>query len=97
MALAPESILRAGNETIYWACVFCRSHVRLQPAEMVFELMDAIHEVPRMLTNWERHSVADVRFYLGCFNASQWPEAPDLVAYFDRRLAEYGYQDETAE
>jgi len=25
MSVAPEPILRAGNETVSWACIFCRN------------------------------------------------------------------------
>jgi hypothetical protein len=91
MSVAPEPILRAGNETVTWACVFCRNQTLKKDVsvKMVNEVMEAIHEVPRMLANWERHDIAELRTHLGCFMASRWEGAPDLVAFFDQRLKEY--------
>jgi hypothetical protein len=60
---------------------------------MINDAMEAIHEVPRMLVDWDRHSLAEVRIHLGCFPASRWPGAPDLVSYFDRKLSEFGYSE----
>jgi hypothetical protein len=57
---------------------------------MVAELMDAIHEVPRMLSQWGEHSVEELRNHLGCFQSSSWPGMPDLVAHFDEKLQLYG-------
>jgi hypothetical protein len=41
--------------------------------------MEASHEVPRMVIDWKRHDLAEVRLHLGCFPASRWPGAPDLL------------------
>ncbi|HEY4415101.1 MAG TPA: hypothetical protein VGO57_05365 [Verrucomicrobiae bacterium] len=93
MTIAPEPILRAANETILWACIFCRNHT-LQAgvsAKMVNELMEAVHEVPKMVVDWDRHDLAELRAHLRCFQASHWPGAPDLAAYFDRKLEAFGY------
>jgi hypothetical protein len=93
MSIAPESILMAGNDTVSWACIFCRNQTFREgaPMKMINEAMEAIHEVPRMLIDWEGHDLAEVRTHLGCFPASRWPGAPDLVDYFDRKLTEFGY------
>ncbi len=75
MSLAPEQILRAGNDTVSWACIFCRNQT-LNPAtpiKMINDLMEAIHEVPRMLVDWKRHDIAEVRLHLSCFRAAAWP------------------------
>ena len=63
---------------------------------MLNEAMEAIHEVPRMLINWENHDLTEVRMHLAGFQASRWPGAPDLVAYFDQRLKEYAHDDNAA-
>lgn len=60
---------------------------------MINDVMEAIHEVPRMLVDWERHDLAEVRMHLACFQASRWPGAPDLALYFDQRLKEFGYDN----
>jgi hypothetical protein len=90
MTIAPEPILRAVNETVAWACIFCRNHTARDPLNrtMLNQAMDAIHEVPRMVLDWERHDLDEVRTHFGCFPASRWPGAPDLVLYFNERLRE---------
>ncbi len=64
---------------------------RWAPTKMINDAMEAIHEVPRMLIDWERHDLAEVRTHPSCFPASRWPGAPDLVSYFDRKSIEFGY------
>ncbi|HZV33954.1 MAG TPA: hypothetical protein VFB72_05200 [Verrucomicrobiae bacterium] len=88
MSIAPEPILRAGNDTISFACIFCRNQTlgATFSAKMINEVMEAIHEIPRMLIDWERHTLSELRMHLACFPASSWPGAPDLVGYFDNRL-----------
>ena len=95
MSIAPEPILRAGNDTVSWACIFCRNQTLCDgaPAKLINDAMEAIHEVPRMLIDWEQHDLAEVRTHLACFPASRWPGAPDLVSYFDRKLREFGYDE----
>jgi hypothetical protein len=98
MSIAPEPILRAGNDTVSWACIFCRNQslASTVSAKMVNDVMEAIHEVPRMLVDWDSHNLAEVRMHLASFTASRWPGAPDLVSYFDRKLREFGYEENTA-
>jgi hypothetical protein len=95
MSIAPEPILRAVNETVAWACIFCRNQTLNPsvPIKMLNDAMEAIHAVPYMVLDWERHDLREVRTHLGCFPASRWPEAPDLVVYFDNKLAEHGYAE----
>jgi len=95
MSIAPEPILRAGNDTVSWACIFCRNQSldSTVSVKMVNDVMEAVHEVPRMLVDWEHHDLREVRTHLGCFRASRWPGAPDLVSYFNRKLKEFGYDD----
>jgi hypothetical protein len=92
MSIAPEPILRAGNETISWACIFLRNQTLQDGASlrMINELMEAIHEVPNMLANWGGHTVQDVRHHLSCFQAPRWHSAPNLVTFFNQRLVKYG-------
>jgi hypothetical protein len=60
---------------------------------MINEVMEAIHEVPRMLIDWTHHDLAELRMHLACFPSSKWPGATDLVRYFDQKLNEYGWHD----
>jgi hypothetical protein len=55
--------------------------------------MDAIHDVPRMLLNWQAHALGEIRIHLACFPAHQWPGAPDLVAFFNRKLQDFGCRE----
>ena len=92
MAIAPEAILRAANETVYVACVDCRmaAYQRRASPEMVAELMDAIHDVAHALVNWRPHHSAEyIRSHLGCFESGKWPEMRNLVEVFDAKLKEY--------
>ena len=95
MSIAPEPILRAGNDTVAWACIFIRNQTLREGAatKMINDAMEAIHAVPEMLTDWRPGALRLIRIHLGCFPASRWPGAPDLVAYFDQRLREYGHDD----
>ncbi len=95
MSLAPEPILRAGNDTVSWACIFCRNQTLRDgtPTKMINDVMEAIHEVPRMLIDWDRHNLEQLRTHLACFPASRWPGAPDLVSHFNRKLGEFGYDE----
>ena len=98
MSIAPEPILRAGNDTVSWACIFCRNQTLASTvsAKMINDVMEAIHEVPRMLVDWEHHDLAEVRMHLGGFQASRWPGAPDLVLHFDKKVREFGYDENAA-
>ena len=91
MPLPPEHIIRAVNETMHWACVVCRNETYREDAssiQKVYQLMDAIHEVPRMVLDWEHHDLREIRTHLGCFHSEQLPDGPDLVSYFDGLLSD---------
>jgi len=47
--IAPDPILKAGLMTIHWATVLARNLACSPdaPTKMLYELMDAIHEVPK--------------------------------------------------
>jgi hypothetical protein len=90
--MAPQAILRAGNETIYVACVACRAAAYENTAEvrMVGELMDAIHDIAHALVNWKSHHSAEyIRSHFASFKAKNWRDMPDLVKVFDAKLQEY--------
>ncbi len=98
MALAPEPILRAALDTVGWACIFIRNQTIREgaPTKMINDAMEAVHEVPQMLTRWRPDTLEEIRVHLGCFPASQWQDAPDLVAFFEQRLKDYGYEEAAA-
>lgn len=98
MTLAPEPILRAALDTVGWACIFIRNQTIREgaPTKMINDVMEAIHEVPQLLTHWRPDSLATVRIHLDCFPASEWQDAPDLLAFFEQRLNDYGYEEDAA-
>lgn len=99
MNIAPEPILKAGLMTLHWATVFgrnvaCRSDASVK---LLYELMDAIHEVPSILMHWNDESSFDMLImHLSCFDQESWNQqvgndtsaVPDLVAFFRDRLEE---------
>ena len=101
MNIAPGPILKAGLMTLHWATVLgrnlaCRPDA---PMKMLYELMDAIHEVPSILMHWnEENSLDMLVMHLSCFNQESWREqvsddtlaAPSLVAFFRDRLEDFG-------
>jgi len=98
MSIAPEPILRAGMDTVGWACIFIRNQTIRDgaPTKMINDAMEAIHAVPQMLTDWRADTLRDIRIHFGCFPASRWPGAPDLVVFFEQRLRDYGYDENAA-
>jgi len=99
MSVAPETILKAGNATVHWACVFVRNQTLREGAstKMINEMMEAIHAVPEMLIHWRSDMLNEIRIHFSGFQASRWPGAPDLVGFFNKRLREYGYDEQAME
>ncbi len=64
---------------------------------VVYELMNALHEVPMILDRWGTYDndVEKLRWYFRCFRHQQWEDEesfdkpPDLVRVFDDKLAEF--------
>ncbi len=88
---APPHVMRAGLDTVSWLCVYARNKSLNDQADIreLNDLMEAVHEVPRMLMRWSPDQLKRLRIHLGCFHSDRYPGAPDFVAYFDRRLEEY--------
>jgi hypothetical protein len=95
MSLAPEPILRAGMDTVGWACIFIRNQTIREgaPLQMINDTMEAIHAVPQILTDWRPDALQEIRTHLECLPAARWLDAPDLVAFFEQRLRDHGYHD----
>ena len=90
---------RATLYTLHWAMVFCRNFASNPKANMaiVYDLMDAIHEIPNILERWGTYDndIKKLRLYFGCFNYHKWENTesyqkpPDLVSIFNDKLAEF--------
>ena len=91
MDLPPEPVFKAAMHTLHMGMVYARScTLQHSPAtaKQANDFMEAMHEIPRMLTHWSRHDVNDLRIHFGCYHHSRWEGGPDLVRMFDERLAE---------
>ena len=88
----PAPILEAALYTLHLALVFARNGTLQHTPEAVKQandLMEAIHEIPIMLSHWSRHDVSVLRMHFGCYHTARWPDhSPDLVRIFDTKLAE---------
>jgi hypothetical protein len=85
---APPAIMEAALHTIYRACVMARNctlpgHEHSAKAN---SLMEAVHEVPNLLTKWNAERLCEVRNHFDCFESHEWPGSPDLVTTFNERL-----------
>ena len=91
MTIAPNNILRAANETIAWGCIYIRNQTLTAetPNKMINNMMEAIHDIPHKLMNWDTASLNSLRIDFGCFPSDAWEGSPDLVKFFDQRLEEY--------
>jgi hypothetical protein len=91
MQQAPQAVLAAALFTLHRALVHCRN-VTLSPKidrrQEVNEIMEAIHEVPDFLANWQLHDLKELRLHLSCFDSTKWVGAPNLVRLFDAKLQE---------
>jgi hypothetical protein len=92
----PENVMRAALYTLYRAMVYCRNYSAdsKAPQDVVYDLMDALHEIPEILRRWGIHdnNVDKLKLYLGCFNHERWKERsehfspPDMVRIFEEEL-----------
>jgi len=88
---APQPVLKATMQTIHWATVYCRNltlQKDLDSRAQVNDMMEAIHEIPTFMTDWNDSRLEEIRTHLGCFHSSRWEGSPDLVSYFNQRLDE---------
>ena len=50
--------------------------------------MEALHEIPDFLANWDRYDVEELRLHLRGFDHTRWIGSPNLVQIFDDQLRE---------
>ena len=94
----PDKVMSAALYTLYRAMVFCRNYSAdsKAPQDVVYDLMDALHEVPQILSRWgtSDNDIQKLKQYLGCFHHDRWKERsahftpPDLVRIFEEALDE---------
>ena len=68
--------------------MFCRNYCIDENAntKLVYEMMDAVHDIPDQVYRWSDDGVEQIRLHLACFNHTKWEGAPDLVQYFNDAL-----------
>lgn len=95
MALAPEPYLSACLETVYFAVTQARhmgvtgrrSGIAVGDAARLDELMDAIHNLPRLVRRWENVDEERIRAVLADFDA-KWAQVTsfELLPIYQRAL-----------
>jgi len=83
----PGPVLAAALKALHFGLVWCRKRAlegNAKPEEIAV-MMDALHHVPEMLRDWNRHTIGEIRTHLDCFDGRRW-NGPDLVAVFDAEL-----------
>ena len=91
MQQVPQAVLDAALFTLHRALVHCRN-VTLTPNEdrrqEVNQIMEAIHEVPDFLANWQLRDLKELRLHLNYFDSTKWVGSPNLLKIFDAKLQE---------
>ena len=74
-AMAPEPILRAALRVVFVASYTTRNWTRTDavPRQRVFDLWEAIHEVPDLVCRWRPDAERELLMYFGEYDA-KWPD-----------------------
>jgi hypothetical protein len=93
--MAPETVLRAALEVVYFAAVTTRNWTYNDDVsrQQISDLWDAIHNVPILLRDWQEDSEAELLSYLGGYD-QKWP-SPRLRAFYKRALADMRHRDDS--
>jgi len=85
---APDHIIEAVLDTVKMAMVYCRNYAINDNVDtrQIYELMDAVHDVPDQMYRWSDNGIEDIKLHLRCFDHNKWNDSPDLVSYFEGAL-----------
>jgi hypothetical protein len=88
--LAPEPILRAALHVVYVAAYTTRNWTLGEGVsrEQVYDLWEALHAVPSLLTRWRPDAEAELLMYFEEYDR-KWP-SPRLREMYERHL-EHGH------
>lgn len=96
MAVAPEPYLSACLETLYYATIEARllgaagrTHgITAGDSARLDDLMDAVHNLPRLLTRWETVNEKMIRDFLASYD-EKWSALTSfhLLAIYEREIA----------
>jgi hypothetical protein len=86
---APPAILEAAMFTVYRACVEARNCTLpgFENIEKANSLMEAVHHIPAMLSDWHDERLMEMKNHFQCFYHQKWPNSPDLAATFNDRMS----------
>ncbi len=85
---APEYIIEAVLDTMKLGMVYCRNYSLNKNSNMaqINELMDAMHEVPSILSRWPEGALEEIKLHLSCFDHRKWEGSPNLTSYLENVL-----------
>jgi hypothetical protein len=84
--MAPEPILRAALRVVFVASYTTRNWTRTEevPRQRVYDLWEAIHEVPDLVCRWRADAERELLMYFDEYDA-KWPD-PKLRAIYQAAL-----------
>ena len=85
MSRAPEAVIEAVLVTLKYATVYCRNYTLQSGSQLqqINEIMEAIHDLPDQMYNWEQDGLKKIRLHLRCFDHTKWTGAPNLEDCFN--------------
>ena len=93
MSLAPERHLKACLAVLYHAAIqgrllgWERDGLSRERSAQLADLMDAVHNIPDLLQQWEECDEALLRSMLGDYD-QKWGSSARLLEVYDRIVAE---------
>ena len=87
---APPAILDAALLTLHRALVHVRNRA-LSPDmnhHEIYDIAEALHEIPNFLSHWSRHDLSELRLHIGYHEREPQPNSLDLLQIFEQRLNE---------
>lgn len=95
MKLAPPRNLRACLEVLYLATLKARAlgwsgereGLSAERSARLGELMDAVHNLPSLVQNWDACNEEHLRAMLRDYDA-RWKDGESLLAHYDRVVAD---------
>ncbi len=88
--MAPENILCAAQKVLFVAAYTTRNWALDEDVsrKQIYDLWDAIHEIPDLLIRWPQDSESELLMYLDCYN-EKWP-TPRLRGIYENEMNLWG-------
>ena len=89
MSVAPEPFRTACLEVLHHAAIYARVIAWEEDfeKEQLRDLMDAVHNIPHWLNDWERRDIDELRMSLAYYD-QRWASkgGPTLISVFDENI-----------